>query len=162
MSPLRTVLCLGVFAISVTTAVVTAKERSGTSTHVQAALDAFQAAVRSGKSAAQAAELLYTDDVIIVGEGGEPPSRGRPAAVAEMDAHWSSLGSDGVKRCNLVLSPDSAVSSADTYASFFDLHCDPVSPSSEPIPDIRGIYVWKKTAQGWRVTLEQWGVGKFS
>ena len=158
----RLMLCLGALAVSVAAVVSAATQGSATRNEVQAAMDAFQAAVRSGQSAAQAAELLYTHDVIIVGEGGAPPSRGRPAAVAAMQAHWSSLGRDGVKRCNLSLSGDAAVASAETYASFFALHCDPVAPSSEHIEDIRGIYVWRKTPQGWRVVLEQWGVGKFS
>lgn len=127
---------------------------------VAAAVDEIQAAVQGGKSAAQVAELLYTNDIIIVGEGGAPASRGKHAALAAMEAHWASLGPGGVRLCKLALADDPGVASAETYASFFVLHCDPVSPSAGQIPDVRGIYVWKKTPRGWRVALEQWGMGK--
>jgi uncharacterized protein YbdZ (MbtH family) len=135
-------------------------EASETRHQIEAAVGKIQAAVQGGQSAAQVAELLYTNDIIIVGEGGAPAARGRQAALAAMEAHWASLGPDGVKRCKLALADDPGVASAETYASFFVLHCDPIPPSAEQIPDVRGIYVWKKTPHGWRVALEQWGIGK--
>ena len=127
---------------------------------IEAAVDVIQAAVESGKSAATVAELLYTEDVVIVGEGGGPAVRGKQAALEEMEAHWASLGPGGVQRCKLALADDPGVASAETYASFFVLHCKPNPPVVEEHGDVRGIYVWKKLPQGWRVAIEQWGVGK--
>ena len=157
----RSRVIFGAAAMLLTATVAGAGTAESQTRHqVEAAVNEIQAAVAGGQSAAKVAELLYTNDIIIVGEGGLPAARGKQAALAAMEAHWASLGPDGVKRCKLALAKDPGVASAETYASFFVLHCDPMSPSAEQIPDVRGIYVWQKTPQGWRVALEQWGIGK--
>lgn len=128
---------------------------------IRAAIDAFQAAVTRGESAAAAAELLFAPDVIMVGEGEAGSRRGIKIAIAEMEAHWAAMGPGGIQKCaKLKLAEDTAVYSAETYASFLELHCEPNPPAVNEAQDVRMVYVWKKLPQGWRVALEQWGVGK--
>lgn len=128
---------------------------------IQAAIDAFQAAVTRGESAAKAAELLFAPDVVMVGEGEAGSRRGIKIAIAEMEAHWAAMGPGGIQKCaRLKLAEDTAVYSAETYASFLELHCEPNPPAVSEAQDVRLIYVWKKLPQGWRVALEQWGIGK--
>jgi ketosteroid isomerase-like protein len=128
---------------------------------IRATIDAFQAAVTRGESAAVAAELLFAPDVVMVGEGEAGTRRGIKIAIAEMEAHWAAMGPGGIQKCSkLQLADDTAVYSADTYASFLALHCEPNPPAVEAAQDVRVLYVWKKLPQGWRVALEQWGIGK--
>ncbi len=127
---------------------------------IKAALDAQYAAIVGGISAAKFAELLYTPDVVIVGEGDTGLKHGIKTAISELEAHWASLGPDGVKKCKVSLAEGPAVQSAKTYASFAVLHCEPNPPAVKEAGDFRVLYVWKKLPQGWRVALEQWGIGK--
>jgi hypothetical protein len=127
---------------------------------IKAALDAQYAAILGGISAAKFAEMLYAPDVVIVGEGDKGLQHGIKTATADVEAHWASLGPDGVKKCKVSLANGPGVSSATTYASFGVLHCEPNPPASKEASDIRVLYVWKKLPQGWRVALEQWGIGK--
>lgn len=128
---------------------------------IRATIDAFQAAVTRGESAATAARLLFAPNVITVGEGEAGSRRGIETAIAEMTAHWAAMGPGGIQKCDkLKLAADTAVYSADTYAAFLELHCEPNPPAVNEAQDVRVLYVWKKLPQGWRVALEQWGVGK--
>jgi ketosteroid isomerase-like protein len=127
---------------------------------IKAALDAQYAAILGGISAAKFAEMLYTPDVVIVGEGDTGLKHGIHTAISELEAHWASLGPDGVKKCRVSLAEGPAVHSAKTYASFAVLHCEPNPPAVKEAGDFRVLYVWKKLPQGWRVALEQWGIGK--
>ena len=127
---------------------------------IKAALEAQYAAIVGGISAPKFSEMLYAPDVIIVGEGDTGLKRGIESAAEEVAAHWASLGPGGVKKCKLALAEDAGVSSATTYASFGVLHCEPNPPTVKEAGDYRALYVWKKLPQGWRVELEQWGLGK--
>lgn len=127
---------------------------------IKAGLDAQYAAILAGISAAKFAEMLYAPDVVIVGEGDTGLQRGIKTATAEVEAHWASLGPNGVKKCKISLADDTAIYSANTYASFGVLHCEPNPPATKQAGDYRVLYVWKKLPQGWRVALEQWGIGK--
>ena len=127
---------------------------------IQATVDAVNAAVMGGISPAGLAEMLFAPDVVGVGEGESDATRGMAANTKAVEEHWAGMGPDGQKKCTLALTEDAGVSSPDTYASFFTLHCEPNPPVVTETSDIRGIYVWKKLPQGWRVALEIWGVGK--
>ena len=127
---------------------------------VVAALEATNAAVRGGISPTGLAEMLFAPDVISLGEGEIVATRGIKANAAAVAEHWAGSGPDGQKKCTQALTDDPGVFSGDTYASFFTHHCDANPPAVTEAVDIRGIYVWKKLPQGWRVALVHWGVGK--
>jgi ketosteroid isomerase-like protein len=117
------------------------------------------AAMASGAPAAKISAILYSSDVVIVGEGDKGAQRGMKAATADVEGFIASLGPNGGKSCKSE-SVDPIVSSKNTYASFMLIHCDANPPTLPDAMDVRCLYVWKKLPQGWRVVLEQWGVGK--
>lgn len=134
-----------------------AQAKQGVRDEVKATLDAMQAAVQRDESTVKVAEMLYAPDVIMVGEGKGGMTQGMQAAVLLLQVGWGErLGPGGQKKCRLSLGDDPGVSSPNTYASTVVLHCDPNPPAlKEPI-DMRGVLVWKKLPQGWRVAIEQW------
>ena len=135
-------------------------DKLDTRDQIKAKIAEVNAAVIGGKSPPEVTELLYAPDMIAIGEGEPEATRGIKAMTAGIEASWAASGPDGQKKCVLSLTDDAGVASADTYASFVTLHCEPNPPAVKEAMDIRAIYVWKRLPQGWRVVLEQWGVGK--
>jgi hypothetical protein len=123
-------------------------------------LRSVQDAIVRGDSPTAIATMQYAPNVVIVGEGDKEPERGLKAAASALDAFVTSLGPNGQKSCRNELA-EPTVASANTYASFLLIHCG-ANPPARPDPiDVRCLYVWQKLPQGWRVVLEQWGVGTF-
>lgn len=156
MSGSRNVARAGVLAIAIlgTTAMASTRDE------ILAALDTLNAAYSRGASTAELTELLYVPEVVIVGEGEKTPKQGLQGGAAEVDAFVRSLGHEGIKSCKAKLvGPE--VSSAETFASFVSFHCD-AQPPGQPQPiEARLLWVWKKAPHGWRIALEQWGMGKY-
>jgi len=155
-------LVFGVLAAAFAVGAASADEPAAESTvrnEVRATVDAVNAAVRAGISPAGLVEMLFAPDLVAVGEGEPGARRGGRAYAAVVKEHWDAMGPDGQKKCLLALAEETGVSSADVYASFFTLTCEPNPPSVTEASVIRGIYVWKRLPEGWRVVLEQWGVG---
>ncbi len=126
---------------------------------VSAILSAVAAATVRGESAATVAGMLYSSDVVLVGEGDPEAKRGMQGATADVAAWWASLGPNGQRGCTLALAGPE-ISSATTFTSFVVIHCAANPPTLAEALDVRCLYSWKKLPQGWRVALEQWGVGK--
>ena len=158
----RLTIVTGVAIAFLTANVATAdasEPRSNPRDEIKAVIKATQIAIANGASATELSEMLYAPDIIEVGEGEPGPKLGMKSAIAEVEAHWASLGPGGHKKCKLRLADYPGLASETTYASFVVLHCEPNPPALMEAQDIRCLYVWKKLPQGWRVVMFQWGIG---
>lgn len=119
-----------------------------------------QAANEEGESAEQLARRFYTDDVVIIGEGEQHPSRGIAEAVRAMKEWNDYLGPGGQKKCRFDLE-NPVVASGSTASTFVVLSCKANPPTLKKDEKIRQLFVWTKTPQGWKVSLEMWQSGGF-
>jgi ketosteroid isomerase-like protein len=148
----------------VLTGVVVADSASTTQQSVRAEiikkLGQVTTALTRGDPAEQVTKMMYADDVLIVEPGRDSPlSRGIPAATKAVQEWMDDLGPGGVKSCHFTVI-DPVVSSANTFSSWLNLLCK-ASPSKKEDSNARLLYVWRKTPDGWRVTLEAVEEGKF-
>lgn len=139
---------------------ISANERGDdhTQNEVQDALRAVERAFQSEASPAALAALLYTSDVVIVGEGDAKATRGITAAVKDVQGWYDSLGPHGQRTCKYTLVMP-IVQSESTFSAFYLLHCSPNPPIHPKDEQLRMIYAWRKEPQGWRVALEMWAPG---
>ncbi|MEL7897118.1 DUF4440 domain-containing protein [Vreelandella neptunia] len=95
------------------------------------------------------AELMYADDVVVVGEGSEGALRG-------MDELMPTIESiiEGSESCSIRM--DDAKVNGDQAWSFADWTCQVADGEAF---DVRTLYVWEKQDAGWRVTAEMYGFG---
>jgi ketosteroid isomerase-like protein len=126
---------------------------------IRATIEATQIAIANGVSPAEFSRMLYSPDIIEVGEGLQDPTIGIENATTAVADHWASIGPEGLKNCELSLADYPGVFSETIYASFVVLRCKANPPKVMEAQNIRCLYVWKKLPQGWRVAMFQWGLG---
>lgn len=126
---------------------------------VLSVLREVEAGIARGDSPEKSVSLMYSPDVIVVGEEDASARRGLKPTVEAVAAFQASLGSNGVKGCRYEL-PVGEVSSPTTFTSFVLLHCKANPPALPEDLELRMIYSWAKLPQGWKIVLEMWGVGK--
>jgi ketosteroid isomerase-like protein len=128
---------------------------------VAEALHRLEGAFEDGANGAKLAELLYADDVLMVGEGEPGSSRGIKTAASDTDDWIKSLGGpNGEKSCKYTIE-EPVVASRTTFTSFLLLTCKANPPALPQDQVLRMVYAWRKTAKGWRVELEMWAPGRF-
>jgi ketosteroid isomerase-like protein len=129
-------------------------------TEIVAGLAKVQAALTRGDSAEKISRMLYSDDVLMIEPGNDPPSRGIQSAIAGVQAWMDSLGAGGVKACSYKVI-DPVVSSEKTFSSFLQMYCKANGTTNKEDMNLRLMYVWAKRPEGWRVVLESVNEGKF-
>ena len=127
---------------------------------VLSVLREVEAGIARGASPEESAKLMYSPDVIIVGEEDPGARRGLPSTIEAVAAFQASLGPNGAKGCRYEL-PAGEVSSPTTFTSFVLLHCKANPPALAEDLDVRMIYSWAKLPEGWKIVLEMWGIGRF-
>jgi len=96
------------------------------------------------------ADLMYSDNVIVVGEG-------TPAPIRDLDALMPTIEgiTESVKSCSIhITDAKIAGSMAWTFANW---KCDPTE--GEPF-SVRALYVWEKEQSDWKVTAEMYTLGE--
>jgi ketosteroid isomerase-like protein len=127
---------------------------------IVATLAAVSAALTRGDSAENISKMLYSDDVLMVEPGNDPPSRGMKAAIAGVKGWLDSLGPGGAEACTYKVI-DPVVFSAKTFSSFLQMYCKANGTTNKEDMNLRLMYVWAKRPEGWRVVLESVNEGKF-
>jgi len=127
---------------------------------IMARLHEVEQALARGDGAQKIAKMLYAENVLMVGEGEEKSSKGMAKATSDVQGWLDSLGPNGGKTCKYSI-PDPVVASATTFSSFVLLHCKANPPVLPEDQELRMMYSWEKSVQGWRVVLEMWAPGKF-
>jgi hypothetical protein len=132
--------------------------------HVAGELRAFlagqQQANASGMPAQALAERFYLPDATIIGEGEAAPRRGMAAAVVALREWNDYLGPGGQKGCQFTMQ-EPVVSDGRVAAAYAVLSCKANPPKLMKDETIRQLFVFKRTAAGWRVAHEMWQAGGF-
>ena len=103
---------------------------------------------------------LYNDDVVMVGGDKPGAKHGSQAAISEVQAWFDYMGPHGIKTCKYTIE-EPIIASATSVSSFLQLSCKANPPNVTTDQFYTEMYIWTKTAQGWRVALEMWAPGKF-
>jgi len=116
-----------------------------------------EAALSRGADAAGFAELLYDEDVVVVGEGWPAATRGLLAAIPKVDETLKYWGDRPRLRLTIV---DPIVTEGSVATTFVDVKVAPSKPGGAQ-HQYRALYGWKRGARGWRVVLEMYDEGAF-
>jgi ketosteroid isomerase-like protein len=117
---------------------------------VQAVLRAIEAALERGADANEITDLLYDEDVVVVGEGWPSAKRGRLAMIPELAALMKEWGSPPRLIFSLV---EPVMHSSVIAITLVEVK---VVASGERY---RIVYGWKQTTRGWRAKLEMFQGG---
>jgi ketosteroid isomerase-like protein len=115
------------------------------------------ASLLEGADAVKFAELLYDEDVIVVGEGWPAATRGILEAIPKVDETLKYWG-DRPRLSFTIVGP--IVTEGSVATTFVDVKV----ASSEPAGaryQYRALYGWKRGIRGWRVALEMYDEGAF-
>lgn len=119
---------------------------------IEACYRAVEAAVEA-RDARAWFDAMYSEDIVITGEGEAGAVRGREALVPGIEGIVQA-----VRSCSIEL--DSATSaSAELGYSFATYTCRPVDTAA---PDfrVRALFVWRLESAGWRVVAEMYQTGR--
>jgi hypothetical protein len=114
-------------------------------------------ALRQGASAAEFARLLYTPDVVVVGEGAPRAIRGIDAFLPDLTALLESWGPNADLTFRIV---DPVIAAENVATTLVDVHVAPRGAMSGA-ENYRVVYAWVRTAGGWRVAVEMYALGSF-
>lgn len=101
------------------------------------------------------AELMYDDDVLLVGEGDTAMVRGIHEAIARVASAVSEWGEGSRLKFRL---NEPVLSSGLLLSAMMDAECHPEKPGAEIIR-YRVLAVWKRGPRGWRVAQEMFTSG---
>lgn len=125
--------------------------------HIQASeIEAIENVIKQSEAAVNSAapdkwaEIMYSDKVIVVGEGAPASIRGLDALMPTIKGVTSS-----VKRCSINVN-DARVTDQISWA-FATWMCQPTE--GEPF-SVRALYVLEKEQSGWKVTAEMYTMGE--
>jgi hypothetical protein len=121
--------------------------------HLQQVTDAL----RDGVSAAEFSRLLYSPDLVVVGEGWPRAIRSAEAFLPELATLLDAWGPNADVRFTIA---DPFFGGADVATTLVDVYVAPRAPTGAA-ERYRAIYAWKRLAQGWRVAVEMYAVGTF-
>lgn len=114
-------------------------------------------ALRAGARATEFAEMLYSPDLIVVGEGWPRAIRGVAAFLSDLQALLDGWGPNADLTFSIV---DPVIADGAVASTLVDVHVAPKSPAAEA-ERYRVVYAWKRTPRGWRVATEMYTVGRF-
>ena len=121
---------------------------------VLAEVEAFTAQGRIGE-VRTFAELMYADDVLLVGEGDTAAVRGIQQAIARIASAVGDWGERARLKFRLT---EPAVTSESIFSAMIDAECHPERPGAEVIR-YRLLAVWKRGPRGWRIAQEMFTSG---
>jgi ketosteroid isomerase-like protein len=121
-------------------------------TGIETVIKKYNALVARGASAKEVAELLYEDDLTIIGEGEKSLYPNLASFMKPLEGYL------GNPTCRLAL-VDKIRHSGDVAAAWMLEHCE--VHGNSPKEDYRVLYVFRKGTKGWRVTMEMFGAGTF-
>jgi hypothetical protein len=114
-------------------------------------------ALRAGASATRFSELLYSPNLVVVGEGWPRAIRGIETFLPDLTALLDGWGPNADLTFTIV---DPLFDGADVATTLVDVHVAPKKPDASA-EHYRVVYAWKRLAQGWRVAAEMYTVGSF-
>jgi hypothetical protein len=114
-------------------------------------------ALRAGVSAAEFSRLLYSPDVVVVGEGWPGAIRGTEAFLPELATLLDAWGPNADVSFTII---EPFFDGADVATTLVNVYVAPSEPTGTA-ERYRAIYTWKQLAQGWRVAAEMYTVGSF-
>ena len=132
----------------------TSADRNDVRSGIQATIDKTNSLQKRNAPGREIAAALFEDDLMITGEG---ESKGYTGLAAFMDTFVRL--SAGAANCDLKLI-EPIRSSGTMAAAFLSQHCT-ASKAGEKEEDSRVLFVFRKGAKGWRVTMGHWSGGAF-
>jgi len=114
-------------------------------------------ALRSGASATEFSRLMYSPDLIVVGEGWPRAIRGAEAFLPDLTILLDAWGPNADLTFTIV---DPVLDGVDVATTLVDVYVAPKKPTATA-ECYRVIYAWKRLADGWRVVAEMFTVGSF-
>jgi hypothetical protein len=114
-------------------------------------------ALRAGASATEFSQLLYSPDLVVVGEGWPRAVRGVAAFLPDLTALLDGWGPNADLTFTIV---DLVTEGRDVATTLVDVYVAPKT-STATAEYYRVVYAWKHTASGWRVAAEMYTVGSF-
>lgn len=114
-------------------------------------------ALRAGADASRFSQLLYTPDLVVVGEGWPRAIRGVEAFLPDLTALLNGWGPNADLTFAIL---DPVFSGGNVATTLVDVYVAPRKPTSTA-ENYRVVYVWNHTTAGWRVAVEMYTVGSF-
>ena len=114
-------------------------------------------ALRAGASATKFSHLLYSPDLIVVGEGWPRAIRGIEAFLPDLTALLEGWGPNADLTFTIV---DPVIHGAEVATTLVDVYVAPTKPTATA-EYYRVVYAWKRSANGWRVAAEMYTIGSF-
>jgi len=130
---------------------------SNTKAEIAAALRVAADSLRRGADAAEFGALLYTPELVVVGESWPRSIRGFAAFKSDLQALIDGWGPNPDLTFSIV---DPVIEGGDTATTIADVFVAP-KKAADPGEHYRVMYAWIRTARGWRVAVEMYTVGSF-
>ena len=108
--------------------------------------------VARGASAKEMADVLYEQDLTIIGEGEKSLYPNLKSFMKPLAGFLTN------PTCRLEV-VNKIRHSGNLAVAWVHEHCD--AHAAEPVTDYRILYVFRKSSMGWRTTMEMFGVGTF-
>jgi ketosteroid isomerase-like protein len=141
-------------ALTLAAGLAVSADRNDVRDGIQATIDKTNALQKRNAPGREIAAALFEDDLMITGEG---ESKGYIGLSSFIDTFVRL--SAGAANCDLKLI-DPIRRSGNLAAAFLSQHCA-ASKSGGEEEDSRVLFVFRKGAKGWRVTMGHWSGGKF-
>jgi len=114
-------------------------------------------ALRGGANATEFSRLLYSPDLVVVGEGWPRAIRGVEAFLPDLEALIQGWGPNADLTFAIV---DPIIEGGQVATTCVDVGLAPKKPGAAP-EHYRCMYAWKLTPVGWRVAAEMYTVGSY-
>ena len=114
-------------------------------------------ALRAGATASTFSQLLYTPDLVVVGEGWPRAIRGLEAFLPDLTVLLDGWGPNADITFTIV---DPVIAGGNVATTLVDVYVAPKKPLASA-EYYRVVYAWKQTTTGWRVAAEMYTVGSF-
>jgi len=121
---------------------------------LKAVLRETEVALARGASAEEILDMLYHDDVFVVGEGVERATRGRIDFASELEGLLEFWG--GAPKCSYEMEGP-ILHSGSVAVTFVNFVCAGEGQREDSV--YRALYGWAETDLGWRIQLEMYGEG---
>lgn len=114
-------------------------------------------ALRTGASATQFSNLLYSPNLVVVGEGWPRAIRGIEAFLPDLTALLDGWGPNADLTFTIV---DPVFDGVNVATTLVDVYVAPKKPGALA-EYYRVVYAWIRLPHGWRVAAEMYTVGSF-
>jgi hypothetical protein len=118
-------------------------------------LAVLSAAFARGADARAIGDLMYEEDVVVIGEGDHSATRGLTAFMPTLAAHLEEWGGKPNVTFKLI---DPILTEGNVASAFLDITLIP-SIAGALTQHYRSMFGWRRSAKGWRVALEMYAAG---